>query len=88
MTAEEKAVKLYQFVQWARSLPRTEGVVIVQSAMYDCIGLAAEELEYFWRLEAQRAKIAREKGKKGGRPKTAKPAPGTLWSRKSRAKKK
>jgi hypothetical protein len=87
MKPKERAAALSQFVFWARELRNAEGLTqYMTPELQEACALAAEELQYYWALEAERAKLAREKGRKGGRPNTDKPTAGTLRSRKSRQK--
>lgn len=88
MKPTERATALSRFVFWARDLHKVEGLPYLTTELREACALAAEELQYYWALEAERSKLAREKGKKGGRPTVNTPTPGTLRSRKSRQKKK
>jgi hypothetical protein len=84
MKPTERAVALSQFIFWARDLRTVDGLPCLTPELREACALAAEELQYYWALEAERTKAAREKGRKGGRPATKKPTASTLRSRKSR----
>ena len=90
MTPEQlnAALDAFNFCRWADEIEGMGGIPLVGPDQRQWIAAAAAELRRH-RMEAtERSRLAREKGRKGGRKPTAAPAPSTIRARKSRARKK